>query len=603
MDSALETTKMKTAFLGVEKSCNQKYWTLRESDDRIVTTLCQRFDLSEVIARILNARGIAMDDVPSFLEPRLRDLLPNPSELLHMDRAVERITDVIRGGKKIGIFGDYDVDGATSSALFGRFVRAVGGQTQVHIPDRQTEGYGPNAAALLALQRDGCDLVVTLDCGATAHEPLASAAEAGLDVIVVDHHAGEETLPPAYAVVNPNRLDETTPYRHLAAVGVAFLLVVALNRHLRKIGWYTEQRREPDLRQWLDIVALGTVCDVMPLTGVNRMFVVQGLKVFMLRGNAGLRALADVAGVRETPGTYHLGFVLGPRINAGGRVGASDLGMRLLSTNNDDEAMKIALRLDELNRERQTIEAAVLDDALFRAENGLAAKPDTAVIVTAGEGWHPGVVGIVASRLKDRFNMPACVIAWDGDVGHGSGRSVPGVDLGDAIISARQSGLLLKGGGHAMAAGFSIERANLDAFADYLQTWIAARISEIGYVARMSLDGVLALSGVTRELIERLETVGPYGAGHAEPRFAFSNVTVTWADTFGVDHIRCMLSDASGTKLEGVAFRAGQTGLGAALTDRSGLALHVAGRVRLNTWRGNSTLQLLIDDAARVSDL
>ena len=392
--------------------------------------------MPEIIARVLAGRGIAAAAAPQFLEPRLRDLLPDPSHLKDMDKAAARVAAAVRDGKLVAVFGDYDVDGATSSALLHRFITRAGGRVRVYIPDRIKEGYGPNAAALLKLRDEGAAVVVTVDCGTTAHGPLAEAAKAGLDVVVIDHHAAEPKLPDAFAIVNPNRLDEASPHRQLAAVGVAFLLAVATNRALRQDGWFAD-RAEPDLLELLDLVALGTVCDVVPLTGLNRVLVAQGLRVIAQRRNAGLVALAEVARIEQRCGAYHLGFLLGPRVNAGGRVGSADLGTRLLTTDDPLEARALAARLDELNRERQAIEAGVLEAAHAQ----VAARDGTSpLVLAAGDGWHPGVIGIVAGRLREHYERPACVVAFDGDVGKASGRSANGFDLGAAVIAGAPVG-------------------------------------------------------------------------------------------------------------------------------------------------------------------
>ena len=457
---------MTAPYLGVGRSLTGKLWRARACDDRIALALSERFDLPEIVGRVLAGRGVGLDQAESFLDPTLRRLLPDPSHLKDMDAAVKRLTRAITSGETVAVFGDYDVDGATSSALLKRFFASAGGKLVVYIPDRMKEGYGPNAPALLKLKKDGAAVAVTVDCGITAHEPLGAAKEAGLDVVVVDHHVGEPALPPAVAVVNPNRLDETSPHRQLAAVGVAFLLVVALNRALRAAGWYGDKRPEPDLMQWLDLVALGTVADVVPLTGVNRALVRQGLAVAARRANIGMAALSDVAGLKQAPAAYHLGFLLGPRVNAGGRVGEADLGTRLLSTEDADEARKIAAHLNDLNRERQEIERRVLEQAIEQVEKSGASG---AIVHVIAEGWHPGVIGIVASRLKDRYARPALVTAIGGDgIGKGSGRSVNGADLGSAVIAARQSGLLMNGGGHPMAAGWTVAKGGAEKFAAFV---------------------------------------------------------------------------------------------------------------------------------------
>jgi single-stranded-DNA-specific exonuclease len=582
-----------TAFLGVEQSLGGRRWQLAAVDERLAAALSQRLGLPEVVGRVLASRGVDLDAVESFLNPTLRDLLPDPFHLLGMDAAAERLAGAVASGETIGVFGDYDVDGATAAALLQRFFTAVGAPVLVHIPDRTTEGYGPNTPALLRLQGAGAGVVVTVDCGIAAFEPLAAAAEAGLDVIVVDHHEAEAELPPALAVVNPNRLDESSPHGHLAAVGVAFLLVVAIHKRLRDEGWFAD-RPSPDLLQWLDIVALGTICDVVPLQGVNRALVGQGLKVMARRGNAGIAALADVAGVRERPDAYHVGYILGPRVNAGGRVGQADLGVRLLTADDPAEAARLARLLDAFNKDRQEIEATVLLAAIEQVESSPAKGP---LVVAAGEGWHPGVIGIVAGRLKERYNRPACVIALDGPEGKGSGRSVRGLDLGAAIIAARQAGLLLKGGGHAMAAGFTVARRRLDEFRafvdDRLTGQLAGPLRPI-----LELDGVLDAGGATLDLVEALRRLGPFGSGNAEPRFAVIGARVIAPRVVGMGHVSCLLAGQAGGRLKAIAFRAADAELGHALLANDGTPLHLAGTLRVDTWQGNTSVQMFIEDAA-----
>lgn len=582
------------AFLGVDRSVGGKRWILRSGNERAALQMAQQLGLPEIVARVLAGRGVNIDAAPQFLEPRLRDQLPDPSHLKDMDRAAERIAQAIREGRPIAVFGDYDVDGATSSALLQRFITQAGGRVRVYIPDRIKEGYGPNAEALLRLHAEGASVVVTVDCGTTAHQPLARVAEVGLDVIVVDHHAAEPCLPRAFAIVNPNRLDEQSPHRQLAAVGVTFLLAVAVNRVLRQAGWYAN-RPEPDLLDLLDLVALGTVCDVVPLTGLNRALVAQGLKVVAQRRKAGLIALAEVARLEQRCGAYHLGFIFGPRVNAGGRVGAADLGTRLLTTDDPLEARAIALDLDRLNRERQEIEAAVLQ----AAHGCVAAKATGGMVLAAGDGWHPGVIGIVASRLREHYERPACVVTFDGAIGKGSGRSAGGFDLGAAVIAARQAGLLINGGGHSQAAGFTVAREALPELEAFLNERVAAHVASGQFVPRMSLDGTLGLRAVSTELVELLDRVGPYGAGNPEPRFVLPNVSVAKADIVGEKHIRCYLTDQTGGRLTGIAFRCVGTRLGEALLARDGAELHLAGTLRVDRWRGEARVQFSIEDAAR----
>jgi len=585
---------MTDAFLGVERSLSGRQWLLAESDSRLALSISQRLGLPEILGRVLAARHIALESVESYLNPTLREFLPDPFHLKDMDKAADTLAEAVRSDQPIGLLGDYDVDGATSTALLQRYFQAVGGRVLVHIPDRMKEGYGPNKSALLSLQSQGAALVVTLDCGITAFEPLAAAAAAGLPVIVIDHHEAEPALPEAVAVVDPNRLDEDSPHGQLAAVGVAFLLLVAVQKRLRDSGWFA-QRPAPDLLQWLDIVALGTVCDVVPLVGVNRALVAQGLKVMARRGNVGLAALADRAGVSERLEAFHLGFLLGPRVNAGGRVGESDLGVRLLASDDPAEAALFAERLDGYNRERQVLEAGVLQAAIEQVES--RPEDDRPLVIAHGDGWHPGVIGIIAGRLKERYGRPACVIAFDGDEGKGSGRSVSGLDLGGAVIAARQAGLLLKGGGHRMAAGFSLRRQDLPALGDFLAERLTAQLDgPLRPVLR--LDGALDPVGATLALVETLSRLQPFGAGNTEPRFALLGARVSGARVVGQGHVACTLSGRQGGRLKAIAFRSVDSDLGVLLLANDGTPLNLAGTLRLDNWQGRSAVQMFIEDAA-----
>lgn len=589
----------RAAFLGVERSLTGRRWAARLADERAALAIAQRHGLPDAICRLLAAREVGLDAVPDFLDPTLRRFLPDPSHLKDMDAAVARLVGAVRKGERIVVFGDYDVDGATSSALLLRFFRAVGGNIGVYIPDRRKEGYGPNAPALLKIREEGASVVVTVDCGITAFEPLAAARRAGLDLIVIDHHMAEISLPEAVAVVDPNRLDDESPHKHMAAVGVAFLLAVGVNRALREAGWYAGERTEPDLRQWLDLVALGTVCDVVPLLGVNRALVRQGLQVMAQRRNAGLAALADVARLKEAPGAYHLGFLLGPRVNAGGRVGQADLGARLLASEDPHEVGALAVRLDELNAERRAIERDVLDQAIARIE-GLYG-PDRAglpaALLVESEGWHVGVIGIVASRLVERYGRPAFVIGMDGEIGKGSGRSVRGVDLGAAVIAARQAGLLVNGGGHAMAAGLTVARVALPELSRFLDERIAPQLGAAPAVRELGIDAALSPAAATQELVDMIERAGPFGAGNALPRFALTGVRVSYAQPVGEGHVRCTLAGAERGRVEAIAFRAAQTALGPALLDPARPVLHVAGALRIDRFGGRESVRLQIDDA------
>ena len=583
------------AVLGVERSLSGRRWRQRAVDDRLGLALAQRLGVPEILGRVLAGRGVEPESAERFLNPTLRDQLPDPSGFMDMDAAVARLVRAIEGGELIALFGDYDVDGATSAALLRRFLRAVGARVVFYVPDRLKEGYGPNAPALLKLKAEGASVAVTVDCGITAHAPLAAAAEAGLDVVVIDHHLGEPSLPRAVAVVNPHRFDERSPHGMLAAVGVAFLLAVGLNRALRQRGWYAG-KREPDLTELLDLVALGTICDVVPLTGVNRALVLQGLKVMQRLGNTGIAALAAVAGVGERIDTYHAGFILGPRVNAGGRVGRADAGTRLLSTEDAGEARALAEALDAWNAERRQIEAKVLEEAMAAVERESAALP---IAFAASEGWHPGVIGIVAGRLKDRYNRPACVVALESGIGKGSGRSVAGFALGAAVIAARQAGLLLNGGGHAMAAGFTVAEQKLGALRDFLAARVAAEAGVNGLVPELGVDGALMPAAATPEFVTLLERLAPFGAGNAEPRFALPALRVMRADLVGNAHVRVILGEATGgQRLKAIAFRSLDTELGRALLAGRGQAFHLAGHLRADTWNGRNEVQLLIDDAA-----
>lgn len=599
MSLLAERAPPRSCLLGVERSLTGRRWETRAADERAGLALAQRLGLPEPVARALAARGIDETLAEAFLEPSLREQLPDPDRLAGMAEAAARLAEAVRRGERLAVFGDYDVDGATSAALLQRFFRAVGREILVYVPDRLAEGYGPNSAALLALRRQGVELVVTVDCGITAYEPLEAAREAGLEVIVVDHHAAEPRLPEAAAVVNPNRLDDASGLGSLAAVGVAFLLVVAVNRALRAAGWYGPERPEPNLLQWLDLVALGTVCDVVPLTGLNRALVTQGLKVMARRGNPGLRALGEVAGLDERPGAYHLGFLLGPRVNAGGRVGEAGLGARLLATEDAAEAAEIAARLDAWNRERRIIEAQVLEQALGQLAAG--PEPDGLVFV-AGAGWHPGVIGIVASRLKERFGLPALVLALQDDgLAKGSGRSVPGLDLGAAVLAARQAGLLVNGGGHPMAAGLTVAVAGVAALRDFLQPRLAAALSRLDWQPALGFDGTLTPRGADGRLLQALERLAPFGAGNPEPRWALPNLRLVRADPVGAgaEHLRMVAAGEDGRRLKAVAFRAFESPLGEALQRRGeGRLLHLAGKLRADAWTGPEAVQLVVDDAA-----
>jgi single-stranded-DNA-specific exonuclease len=583
---------MMVPFLDVKKSVLGKCWKLRSYDDMLGLTLSQSLNIPEILCRLLAARGFGVSAAQDYLSPSLKKVLPDPSTFKDMDLATARLIKAIHNCEKIAVLGDYDVDGATSSALLARFFAQLGIKVRIYIPDRIEEGYGPNCGAFELLKQEGISVVITVDCGTTSHEPLQFAADLGLDIIVVDHHAAEPKLPLAVALINPNRLDETNSFKSLAAVGLCFLLVVALNRALRLAGSYNSHP-EPDLLNLLDLVALGTVCDVMPLTGLNRAYVAQGLKVLAQRQNRGLKALYDVSGICEHPSAYHLGFILGPRINAGGRVGQADLGARLLCSENPVETREIAVVLDQLNQQRKEIEQQVLEQAMALAE-----KQETPFIMVAGEGWHPGVIGIVASRLKERFNRPACVIAIDQDgVGKGSGRSVTGLDLGAMVHAARQTGLLVAGGGHAMAAGFTVKAEMILALHQFLIERM--KCFELELAPTLHVDALLTIEAATVEFVKCIEQMAPFGMGNALPRFGFRELQLARADIVGEAHIRCVFVQRDGKRLQGIAFRAIGTALETVLLENKGAFLNVVGSLRLDSWQGQEKIQLTIEDVSR----
>lgn len=594
-----KTAPLETAVLSVEKSVIGKRWVFAQTDERLAAGVAQAHDLPEMVSRILVSRGVGFDDVAEFLTPTLKAQLPDPSTLQDMDKAAERIASAIMTGEKVAVFGDYDVDGATSSALLKRFFKSQGRDLRVYIPDRINEGYGPNANAMLQLQGEGMRLVITVDCGITAFEPLAIGAAAGLDIIVLDHHRAEPKLPPVHSVVNPNRLDDTSGQGHMAAVGVTFLTIVAVNRLLRAQGWYNEQRPEPRILQWLDIVALGTVCDIVPLTGVNRAFVAQGLRIMAMRMNPGITALADLAAVSEAPTAFHAGFVFGPRVNAGGRVGEANLGWRLLATDDTLEARVLAKKLHEYNAERKHIEEDVIENAVAYVEEKIT---DDLVIVAGGEGWHPGVIGIVAARIKEKYNRPTCVVSFDDrDIGKASARSVAGIDLGAAIIAAKDAGLLIAGGGHKMAAGFTVARAKFAALCEFLNAHAKEQLKGASFAPELRLDSVLSTPALTIELVEKLGMLAPYGAGNSEPRFALTGVKVVRATVVGERHVSCYIQDtAGGASIKGIAFRAMDTELGPLLLKGGNAPMHLAGHATINTWQGKRSVNFQIVDACPV---
>jgi len=579
------------------KSLSQKRWVLRACDETHALTFMQKLEVSPTLSRFLTMRGHDLDSAPLFLEPSLRHHLPDPLLLKDMDKAIDRLVRAITSHEKIVVWGDYDVDGATSSALLFRFFKGIDHPLAVYIPDRIKEGYGPNVTGVQKFISQGYTVMITVDCGTTAFEALGAAK--GMDVIVLDHHAPEAKLPQATAIVNPNRLDEneetTKALGHLAAVGISFLCVVALNRALRNSGFYAH-KQEPNLMALLDLVALGTVCDVMPLTGLNRTFVAQGLKMMAKRKNVGLRALSDIGGIDGAPTPYHLGFVIGPRINAGGRVGESFLGSRLLSTESSEEALQIAQKLDQYNKERRALEEEALGQAFLQVD------PEAPAIIVDGKGWHEGVIGIIAGRLKEKFHKPTAVISWNEEgIGKASARSIPGFDFGRFIHRAHHLGYVLGGGGHAMAAGFSLQKDQLPLLATFLMSELDRLGAEVDLTPLIKCDGYLDLCSLTPTLLEEIENLAPFGMGNPSPKFIFSGVMVESYQLIQDQHIRCRFSQGDGITIEGIGFRLKETSLGKVLMDRTRRPLDLVASPKLDTWEGKTKISLMLEDGAFAS--
>jgi len=589
----LEATLEKSAAaFGVAHSFTGRRWLIKPVDAALERDL-QR-ELPPVVARLLALRGVAVAEAADYLAPRLKTLLPDPFVLKDMEAAVTRAAAALAAGERIAVFGDYDVDGSTSAALLSDFLSALGTAPRIYIPDRMTEGYGPSPAAMRALCAEGANLVVTVDCGAAATAALEEARSLGLDVVVLDHHRVEAS-PPAVAHVNPNQPGDTSELGHLCAAGVTFLFLVALNRHLRQSNFYQERGvAEPDLRLFLDLVGLATICDVVPLNGVNRAFVRFGLSQIGALSRPGLQALAGIAGAKAPFTPYHLGFVFGPRINAGGRVGRSSLGVDLLTAREADKAAEFAAQLDLHNKERQAIEKLILEEATALA----ATQANAPFLLVTGEGWHPGVVGIVAGRLKERFSKPAFVAGFEGGMGKGSARSIPGIDIGGIIRAAAQAKVIEYGGGHAMAAGFSLMAGQLEAFHKFIDAAFSGTGAALAAANDLELDAVSSPAGATLALVQEIASAGPFGAGNPEPLLGLSDVRVAFADVVGTSHVRLRLQGGDGTMLDAIAFRAVGTPLGDGLLGARGKALHVAGRLRQDDWNGRSRVKLEIEDAA-----
>jgi len=566
-------------------------------DERKAELIAQRFALPLPVARIIASRGIPVDDVANFINPKLQNLMPDPFCMKDMEKAAKRIAEAIVKKQKVAIIGDYDVDGATSSSVLRLYLESVGIEPEIHIPERD-EGYGPSRQAFDEFAAFGAELVITVDCGTTAFDVFDYAGSLNIPVIVLDHHEAEVRLPEVYAVVNPKRLDESDDYpylKYMAAVGVVFCTIVAVNRELRKQGFFAG-REEPNLLQWLDLVALGTVCDVVPLLGLNRAFVRQGLRIMSLRSNTGLRALIDKSGISEAPSAFHLGYVLGPRINACGRVGEASLGNKLLCSRDDFQAGQLADKLNEFNAQRKEIEAYVLLSAIEMLEGTPQEYP---IAFAAGKDWHQGVVGIVAGKLKERYNVPAFVMSIEPDEVKGSARSVPGVDLGALIIAAKEKGLLTKGGGHTMAAGFSLPEDKIEAFRRFAGEYVRQKLGEEDVAPVIEVDSALDLLGANTDFAAALELLEPFGAGNAEPKIVLEHVRVVKPGIVGAGHVRCFLTSGNGGSLKAMAFKIADTELGKTLLNSQGAAFDIAGVLRRDNWQGRNSVQFIIDDAIR----
>lgn len=589
------------AFLGVARSATGRVWRDRLDPRGAARALAiaQRYQVPEMLARIIAGRGIDIDAVDDFLDPTIRKLLPDPLTVTEMEAAAKRIADAATRGEKVAIFGDYDVDGATSAALLTWHLRHCGLDPLIHIPDRIFEGYGPNVEAVRGLANKGATLLVTVDCGTTSIEPLAEAKKLGMDVVVIDHHQCGDELPVVDALVNPNRPDDLSGLGHLAAVGLVFVTLVAVNRELRARNFWSDEQPEPNLLDALHHVALGTVADVASLTGLNRAFVAKGLIALRRRDHVGHTALMDVARLSGPPEAWHLGFMLGPRINAGGRIGRADLGVRLLLEGDISEAARIAAELDRLNTERRVIEQMAEAQAEAEALASLGLDDKGAVIVTASEGWHPGVVGLVASRLKEKFSRPAFAIALEpGGIGTGSGRSIPGVDLGKVVRQAVHDGILLKGGGHAMAAGVTLKKERLAEFRAYVETALAATVADARHANELFIDGAVTARAVTTDFVATLNRAGPFGAGNPEPLIALPSHQLVFADEVGQAHLRLRFKSGDGSFVNGIAFRSIGQKLGNALVENRGQMLHVAGSLTVDRWQGSERVQMRVTDVA-----
>ena len=580
------------SLLDVNNSYSGNKWSLRSKNEELISSIQKDSQIDYITARIIAGRKIDLADVQDFLNPSLRKLLPDPSSMQDMDKAAKIIFNAIKGNKKITIFADYDVDGATSAAQLVKWARNFEVELEIYVPDRIREGYGPSIEAFNHLKKNGSDLVITVDCGAAAYSALVSAQALDLSIVVIDHHLMDADMPPAEALVNPNRIDDSSKLNYLAAAGVTFMLLVALNREARAQNF----KNIPDLFDYLDLAALGTICDVVPLKGLNRAIVKQGLKVFSRESNIGLKSLMFETNTKSPITPYHCGFVLGPRINAGGRIGKANIGAELLSTENRQLAIKYAQELDRVNSERRILQDKILDEALLKT---LSMHKTNSVLVVSMEGWHPGVIGIVAGRLKERFNKPVIVIGIDENgLGKGSGRSIQGIDLGNEIKKLYEKGLLISGGGHEMACGLTIENKYIKTFHEILEKNLSDRINSIRSKFSIKIDALLNISAVNMELINSINQIGPYGSGNPTPTFAFAELRVAYADRVKGGHIRCNFEDKNGQRIKGICFRAEELGFDEILLNERNRYLHIVGTLKKNTWNGHTSIDLQVIDVS-----
>ncbi len=602
MKNNIENDKKLDEFLVLEEASFNKYrWKLFDCNENLVRTVCQKYNQPDIVAKIIAAREVDFENISNYLEPKIKNLLPSPFCLTDMEVAVDRTVTAIINNEGIGIFGDYDVDGATSSSILYNFFKDIGvANVGIHIPDRLEEGYGLNVTGIKELKDGGASLIISVDCGITGFDEVDAANKMGLDVIILDHHEAEVRLPQAVAVVDAKRVDDTSGLDYMAACGISFLFIVGLNKKLKECGYYEKNNIvEPNLLSYLDLVAFGTVCDVVPLVAANRAYVATGLKIMAKRGNLGLTALCDVAGIDREPSVYHLGFVLGPRINAGGRVGNSSYGSKLLTSKDKSVATNLAEYLNNFNSTRQSIEAAVIEEAVSKVVSEI--KPNDNHVFISGKNWHSGVIGIIAGRIKERYNLPTCVATIDENgVANGSGRSIAGIDLGSAIMKAKELGILTAGGGHIMAVGFTLPEANILKFKNFLTEYINEQTKGKKIIPVLNIDSIIDITGINMDLISKLKVLEPYGVANEEPRFAILNAKLAGSDVLRGGHVRFYLSSDNGKSISCIAYKCIDTDMGEAIVMGTGSRFNVAGKIRINDFNNKKYIQFIVDDIARV---